>query len=184
AVEWQAPGIDVCWLLLVFDNPRRQAATRKEICKCRILDGARKCKLDPNSGCVNGKNRADLRERRHLLNIRPQVVEHGMLVKNAEATPDRCLFISWRKSESETRAEALERRVRVELVHRAQCRESRIELLRLLRQYMPPSSGLFIAAISPFSSVGTVTNSWRIPRLRVKDGRTLQLYWKYEPNSI
>src|SRR5439155_18352848 len=86
------------------------------------------------SGCVSGKNLADLRERRHLLNIRPQVVEHGMLVKNAEATPDRCLVISWRKSESETRAEALERRVRVELVHRAQCRESRIELLRLLRQ--------------------------------------------------
>src|SRR6266704_1320281 len=53
---------------------------------------------------------------------------------SAGATPDRCLFISWRKSESETRAEALERRVRVELVHRAQCRESRIELLRLLRQ--------------------------------------------------
>src|SRR6267378_4471422 len=131
-LESQAPAIDVRRVLLVIDHPGRQASAREQTCDCRIVDGAGKCKRDSSTGRIGRKNRADLGERGHLLNIRPQVIEHGMLVENAEAASDREFFSSRRESEAEARAEALERRVRVELVHRAQGRKSRIELLRLL----------------------------------------------------
>ena len=134
ALQCQAPAVDVRRLLLVLDNSRRQASSGKKICEPRSFNRARKCQRDPSSGCVRGKNRAGLREWRHLLNIRPQVVKHRMLVKNAKATPHRCLFISWRESESETRAEAFECRVGVEAVHCTQRRESGIQLLCLLGQ--------------------------------------------------
>src|SRR5438876_3356780 len=133
-LECQAPAIDVCRLLLVFYDSGCEAPGTKQTRDCRIVDGAGKCQRDSNPSRVGGKNRADLRERRHLLNIRPQVVEQGMFVEHAEAAPYREFFTSGRESESESRAEALERCVRVELIHRAQCWESWIKLLRFLRQ--------------------------------------------------
>src|SRR5438093_1569318 len=57
-----------------------------------------------------------------------------MLIENAETATHRGFFISWRKSKSEARAEALDCGVRVEAVYGAQCRESRIKLLRFLRE--------------------------------------------------
>src|SRR5438093_4328169 len=133
-LEGQAPAVNVRRVLLVIDHSGCQASTLEETCDCRIVDGVGKCKHGSSTNRVGRKNRADLSERGHLLNIRPQVIEHRMLVENAEAASHREFFISWGESESEARAEALERRVREELVYCAQGRKSRIELLRFLRQ--------------------------------------------------
>src|SRR4029078_10442047 len=83
-LQRQAPAVDGCRMLFVLDHSGRQASPLKPIGHCRIVDGSRKSQRDSSSGCVGRKNRTDLSEWGHLLNIRPQVIEHGMFVEQAE----------------------------------------------------------------------------------------------------
>src|SRR5262245_46152732 len=57
-----------------------------------------------------------------------------MFIEHAKPATHRELLVSRRERETEARAEALLRRVRVVLIYRTQGRERRIELLRFLRQ--------------------------------------------------
>src|SRR5437016_9803741 len=93
-LQGQTPAVDVRRPLLVIDHSGRQASTLEQICERRIVDRARKCKRGSRSSRVRCKNRADLSERWHFLNIRPQVVEHRMLVENAETASHGEFFSS------------------------------------------------------------------------------------------
>src|SRR5206468_11510956 len=131
-LQCQAPTINVRRLLFVLNGSSSQVSSSEKACDCRIIDCARKRQRGAGSGRIGRTDGADLRERRHLLNVRSQVIQHRMLVENPETATDGELLGSGSESESKTRAEALEGRVRVEVVHRAESWERGVQLLRLL----------------------------------------------------